>query len=104
VTDLLDQLIVDTPAKRWLRMYLDHQEKEFCLIWPFTRAQNGYPMAGGNGVVRGRRSPRRAIDLDALRAGCSGEWRVQMRRRDGHMPGLPTVCRSCGRIARWLMM
>jgi hypothetical protein len=41
VTDLLDQLIVDTPAKRWLRMYLDHQEKEFCLIWPFTRALSG---------------------------------------------------------------
>ena len=52
MTDLLDQLIVETPAKRWLRMYLDHQEREFCLIWPFTRAQNGYPIAGGDGAVR----------------------------------------------------
>jgi hypothetical protein len=55
VTDLLACLQVETPAKRWLRKYLDHDEREFCLIWPFTRAQNGYPTCGANNAVRPHR-------------------------------------------------
>jgi hypothetical protein len=51
MNDLLAALIVETPAKRWLRQHLDHQDKEFCLIWPFNRAQNGYAPSW-------RRSPR----------------------------------------------
>lgn len=46
MTDLLDALIEETPAKRWIRRHLDHQDKEFCVIWPFSRAQNGYPQVG----------------------------------------------------------
>ena len=51
MTDLLGKLIIETPAKRWLRAHLDHQDREFCLIWPFRRAQNGYPQIGAARVV-----------------------------------------------------
>lgn len=51
MTDLLAALIKETPAKRWLRKYLDHQDREFCLIWPFSRAQNGYAQVGAARVV-----------------------------------------------------
>lgn len=44
--DLLSDLIEETPAKRWLRQQLEHQDQEFCVIWPFSRAQNGYPQVG----------------------------------------------------------
>lgn len=46
MTDLLADLIEETPAKRWLRKHLDHEDREFCVIWPFCRAQNGYPQIG----------------------------------------------------------
>lgn len=36
----------DVPSKRWLERHLDHQDKEFCLIWPFSRASNGYGQIG----------------------------------------------------------
>jgi hypothetical protein len=51
MTDLLAPLVKETPTKRWLRMHLDHQEKEFCLIWPFSRAQNGYAQVGAARLV-----------------------------------------------------
>jgi hypothetical protein len=51
MSDLLAPLILETPAKRWLRKHLDHQDKEFCLIWPFNRAQNGYAQVGGVRLV-----------------------------------------------------
>lgn len=46
MTDLLAALIEETPAKRWIRQQLDHEDKKFCVIWPFCRAQNGYPQVG----------------------------------------------------------
>jgi hypothetical protein len=51
MTDLLAALVKETPRKRWLRKHLDHQDQEFCLIWPFSRAQNGYAQVGGARVV-----------------------------------------------------
>jgi hypothetical protein len=45
----------DAPSKRWLERHLDHQDREFCLIWPLTRAQNGYPICGTNGAIRPHR-------------------------------------------------
>lgn len=92
MTDLLDQLIVDTPAKRWLRMYLDHQEKEFCLIWPFTRAQNGYPVAGGDNAIRPHRimcehrngpppsdGHQAAHSCDNGHLGCVNQWHLSWK-------------------------
>src|SRR6185369_3598386 len=52
---LLDCFIVETPAKRWMQKHLGHDDAEFCLIWPFTRAQNGYPTAGKNNAIRPHR-------------------------------------------------
>lgn len=53
--NLLSAFKMETPPKRWLRMHLEHQEREFCLIWPFTRAQNGYPIAGRGSRIRPHR-------------------------------------------------
>lgn len=55
MSDLLSRFKVDTPAKRWLEMHLEHQDREFCLIWPFARAQNGYGVAGRAGYIRPHR-------------------------------------------------
>lgn len=55
MTHLLDCFIIETPAKRWMGKYLDHDDAEFCLIWPFNRAQNGYPTAGKNNAIRPHR-------------------------------------------------
>lgn len=43
---VLDVLTDDTPKKRWLERNLDHADKEFCLIWPFACASNGYGQIG----------------------------------------------------------
>lgn len=45
----------DAPSRRWLARHLDHADKEFCLIWPLSRAQNGYPTAGKNNAIRPHR-------------------------------------------------
>lgn len=45
----------DAPSKRWLEQHLDHQDREFCLIWPLSRAQNGYPTCGANNRIRPHR-------------------------------------------------
>jgi hypothetical protein len=45
----------DAPSKRWLEQHLDHQDREFCLIWPLSRAQNGYPTCGANNAIRPHR-------------------------------------------------
>lgn len=43
----LDRFLkMETPTKRWLALHLDHQDREFCLMWPFHRAQNGYGQIG----------------------------------------------------------
>jgi hypothetical protein len=56
VTDLLSCFQQDdAPSKRWLERHLDHQDREFCLIWPLSRAQNGYPTCGANGAIRPHR-------------------------------------------------
>lgn len=56
MTDLLSCFVKeDAPSKRWLEQHLDHAEREFCLIWPLTRAQNGYPTAGKNNAIRPHR-------------------------------------------------
>jgi hypothetical protein len=38
-----------------MQKHLDHDDAEFCLIWPFTRAQNGYPTAGKDNAIRPHR-------------------------------------------------
>lgn len=45
----------DAPSKRWLEQHLDHQDREFCLIWPLSRAQNGYPACGAHNAIRPHR-------------------------------------------------
>jgi len=45
----------DAPSRRWLEQHLDHADKEFCLIWPLSRAQNGYPTAGAGNALRPHR-------------------------------------------------
>lgn len=56
MTDILSCFIKDdAPSKRWLEQHLDHDDKEFCLIWPLSRAQNGYPTAGKNNAIRPHR-------------------------------------------------
>lgn len=45
----------DAPSKRWLERHLDHQDREFCLIWPLSRAQNGYPACGSGNAIRPHR-------------------------------------------------
>lgn len=45
----------DAPSKRWLERHLGHQDREFCLIWPLSRAQNGYPACGANNAIRPHR-------------------------------------------------
>lgn len=56
MTHVLDCFIRDdAPSKRWLEQHLDHIDREFCLIWPLTRAQNGYPTAGKNNAIRPHR-------------------------------------------------
>jgi hypothetical protein len=56
VSDLLSAFKWDdAPSKRWLEQHLDHQDREFCLIWPLSRAQNGYPTCGANNAIRPHR-------------------------------------------------
>jgi hypothetical protein len=56
VTDLLSCFRQDdAPSKRWLERHLDHQDREFCLIWPLSRAQNGYPACGAGNAIRPHR-------------------------------------------------
>jgi hypothetical protein len=56
VTDLLACFKKeDAPSKRWLEQHLDHADREFCLIWPLSRAQNGYPVCGANNAIRPHR-------------------------------------------------
>lgn len=55
MSDVLSVFKVYTPARRWLEMHLNHQDREFCLIWPFSRAQNGYGTAGHAGYIRPHR-------------------------------------------------
>lgn len=55
MSSLLDCFIVETPAKRWMQKHLGYDDAEFCLIWPFTRAQNGYPTAGAKNAIRPHR-------------------------------------------------
>lgn len=56
MSDLLSCFQVDAaPSKRWLEQHLDHADREFCLIWPLSRAQNGYPTAGKNNAIRPHR-------------------------------------------------
>lgn len=52
MTGFLDQFLkMETPSKRWLALHLDHQDREFCLMWPFHRAQNGYAQTGTDRVA-----------------------------------------------------
>lgn len=46
MSSVLDRL-EDCPSKRWLARHLDHKDEEFCLIWPFRLASNGYGQIGG---------------------------------------------------------
>ena len=46
----------DVPSKRWLAAHLDHQDREFCLMWPFSLASNGYGQIG-----RDRHIPHRLM-------------------------------------------
>jgi hypothetical protein len=56
MSDLLSGFIKDdAPSKRWLEQHLDHDDREFCLIWPLSRAQNGYPTAGKKNAIRPHR-------------------------------------------------
>ncbi len=56
MTDLLSCFVKeDAPSKRWLEQHLDHDDREFCLIWPLSRAQNGYPTAGKGNAIRPHR-------------------------------------------------
>lgn len=56
MSDILSCFIKDdAPSKRWLERHLDHADREFCLIWPLTRAQNGYPTCGSNNAIRPHR-------------------------------------------------
>lgn len=71
MTQVLDRLS-DGPAKRWLAKHLDHADEEFCLIWPFHLASNGYGQIGGaRDPDRGKRPPmsteREIADYDAER-------------------------------------
>jgi hypothetical protein len=77
MTHLLDCFIVETPAKRWMLKHLDHDDAEFCLMWPFTRAQNGYPTAGKDNAIR--------------------PHRIMCERRHGPSPGpAHQAAHSCG--------
>lgn len=56
MTDILSCFVrEDAPSRRWLERHLDHEDKEFCLIWPLSRAQNGYPTAGKGNAIRPHR-------------------------------------------------
>jgi hypothetical protein len=93
MTDLLADLVRETPAKRWLRKYLDHQDKEFCLIWPFRRAQNGYAQVGAARVVptrvmcEYRNGPAPTPEHQAAHScgnghnGCVNPWHLNWRTR-----------------------
>jgi hypothetical protein len=47
MTSVLDRL-GDGTGKRWLVKHLDHTDEEFCLIWPFRLASNGYAQVGAD--------------------------------------------------------
>lgn len=56
MTDLLAQFQKDSPGKRWLQNLIDFPPPDWhCVIWPFNRAQNGYPVAGMKGAIRPHR-------------------------------------------------
>ncbi len=91
--DLLATLKDGSNPKRWLLELMDRPPGDWCcVIWPFTRAQNGYPMAGEDGVIRPHRimcewrhgpapSPKHQAAHSCGRGddGCVNPWHLNWR-------------------------
>lgn len=87
---VLDKLC-DGPGKRWLAMHLDHEDKEFCLIWPFRLASNGYAQVGGDRHIphrmmcEHRHGPAPSPEHQAAHScgngdhGCVNQWHLNWR-------------------------
>lgn len=79
------------PGKRWLEKHLDHEDKEFCLIWPFRLASNGYAQVGGDRQIphrlmcEHRHGPAPSPEHQAAHScgngdhGCVNQWHLNWR-------------------------
>jgi hypothetical protein len=92
---VLDRL-GDGPGKRWLAKHLDHDDKEFCLIWPFRLASNGYAQVGGDRHIphrlmcEHRHGPAPSDEHQAAHScgngdrGCVNQWHLNWRTPAGN--------------------
>jgi len=45
-SSVLDRIGTVGRSSRWLREHLDYPHKDWCLLWPFSRNENGYGLYG----------------------------------------------------------
>lgn len=56
MNELLAGIKLEIPPKRWLRNLMENPPEDWhCVMWPFTRAQNGYGTVGAKGKIRPHR-------------------------------------------------